>query len=99
MSNIELMSVELHEYNSFPLCKFMNTMFKHSVFSNIKDFSKAEFSKKNYEEETCYFINIEKNIETENERKEEDSKALTIFLNNFFDGMKFESKHLDNISI
>lgn len=99
LSNIELMSVELHEYNSFPLCKFMNTMFKHSVFSNIKDFSKAEFSKKNYEEETCYFINIEKNIETENERKEEDSKALTIFLNNFFDGMKFESKHFDNITI
>jgi hypothetical protein len=99
LSNIELMSVELHEFNSFSQCKFMNTMFKHSLFSNIKDFSKAQFSKKNYEEETCYFINIEKNVETENDRKEEDSKALKILLNNFFDGMKFESKHFDNITI
>ncbi len=98
-SNIEFMTTEFHEYNSFSLCRFTNSMFKHSFFSNIEDFSKAEFSKENYEEDTCSFENIEKSIEADDDKKEIETKALTTFLRNFFDGIKFQSKHFDNITI
>ncbi len=102
-SNMKIWSSEFHEFTQLSKCKFDNTIFYHSLFSNIQIQDKCELSKANFDLESCTLGDIQKYIDDIESTTKDQIKILeedfTKFCRNFFNGSNFESKLIENITI
>ena len=100
---MKIWSSEFHEFNQLSKCKFDNTIFYHSLFSNIQIQDKCELSKANFDLESCTLGDIQKYIDDTELNTKDQIKILeedfTKFCRNFFNGSNFESKLIENITI
>ena len=102
-SNIKIWFSEFHEYNALSKCKFDNMTFYHSLFYNTQILDKCDLTKANFELESCTLGDIQKYIDENDLNNKGQVKNIeedfTIFCRNFFNGLNFEAKLIENITI
>jgi hypothetical protein len=102
-SNLNIWFAEFHEYNLFCKSKFDNTKFYHSLFSNILVNKKCTITKDNFEMDTCTIGSLQNYLDTfednKNKKLETIEEDFLLFSRNFFNGINFQAKLDENLTI
>ncbi len=102
-SNLNIWFSEFHEYHLFCKSKFDNTKFYHSLFSNITVNKKCTITKDNFEMNTCTIGSLQNYLDTSEDNKNKKLETIEedflLFSRNFFNGINFQAKLDENLTI
>jgi hypothetical protein len=102
-SNIQIWTSEFYDYSSFDKSKFVNAKFYYSFFSNIELSNNCEVKNENFDKDSCTLGSIESFLKDKENKSSKKKKVIEEeflkFCRNFYNGIKFESKLDEHITL